>query len=144
MLGSRKDKKADKIDTLIGHHTEVKGNVIFNGGLHIDGKVTGSIIAEPDSGSVVSLSEQGHIEGEIRVPNIVLNGTVKGDVYASAHIELAPNARVTGNVYYALIEMARGAEVNGNLVHKADSKERRPANKPIEAIGSKEVAQGDS
>ena len=54
---------------------------------------------------------------------MILNGSVQGDVYASEHIELAPNARITGNVYYNLIEMAMGAEVNGNLVHQIDVQE---------------------
>ena len=144
MWDSHKNKKADKIDTLIGHNTEIKGDVTFSGGLHVDGKIHGSIIAEQDGGSVVSRSEQGYIEGEIRVPNIVLNGTVKGDVHSGAHIELAPNARVNGNVYYALIEMARGAEVNGNLVHKPEPQVGNPVKKPIEMVSAKESAQGDS
>lgn len=144
MWDSHKNKKADKIDTLIGHNTEIKGDVTFGGGLHIDGKVFGSVIAEQDGGSVMSLSEQGYIEGEIRVPNIVLNGTVKGDVHCGAHIELAPNARVNGNVYYALIEMASGAEVNGNLVHKPELKASSPAKPSMGAVPAKESAQSQS
>ena len=60
------------------------------------------------------------IEGEVKVPNVVVNGTVIGDVHALSHVELAAQARVHGNVYYSLIEMAMGAEVNGNLVHRSD------------------------
>lgn len=112
--------KSAKIDTLIGQNTELRGDVIFSGGLHVDGTVKGNVIADQDSGSVLSLSERGLIEGEVRVPNVVLNGTVVGDVYATNHIELAPHARVNGNVFYKVIEMARGAEVNGNLVHRGD------------------------
>jgi cytoskeletal protein CcmA (bactofilin family) len=63
------------------------------------------------------LSEQGSIEGEIRVPYIVINGQVVGDIYASESVELAQHARITGNVYYNRIEVAMGAEVNGSLVH---------------------------
>ena len=73
--------------------------------------------SEDDSGSVLTVSEHGTIEGEVKVPNIILNGVVVGDVHVTNHIELAANARVTGNVYYSTIEMAMGAEVNGNLVH---------------------------
>jgi cytoskeletal protein CcmA (bactofilin family) len=116
--GNQSKKKTAKIDTLIGQNTELRGDVIFTGGLHVDGIIKGNIIAEENSGSVLSLSERGFIEGEIRVPNVVLNGKVHGDVHALEHIELASNARVTGNVYYKLIEMMRGAEVNGNLVHR--------------------------
>ena len=99
------------------------GDVKFAGGLHVDGTIKGNVAAEEDPSSVLTLSETGTIEGEVRVPNVVLNGTVIGDVHARQHIELASNARVTGNVYYSLIEMAMGAEVNGNLVHVAEDVE---------------------
>jgi cytoskeletal protein CcmA (bactofilin family) len=112
--------KSTKIDTLIGQNSELQGDVVFSGGLHVDGVIKGNITADDNSGSTLSVSERGLIEGEVRVPNIILNGSVKGDVYASEHIELAEMARVTGNVYYKLIEMVRGSEVNGNLVHRAD------------------------
>ena len=118
MFSNANSKKASKIDTLIGHHTEIRGDILFTGGLHVDGKVIGNIIAESGSGSVISLSEEAVIEGEIHVPNVVVNGSVIGDVYSDTHIELAEKARIKGNVYYSYIEMARGSEVNGNLVHQ--------------------------
>lgn len=124
MFGGRKKIKTTKIDSLIGRNSEVHGDVRFNGGLHVDGRIRGNVLADADSGSVLTLSEHGTIEGEVKVPNVVLNGVVHGDVRAAVHIELASNARVTGNVYYALIEMAIGAEVNGNLVREADELER--------------------
>jgi cytoskeletal protein CcmA (bactofilin family) len=123
MFGNRKRIKTTKIDTLIGRKSEMLGDVRFTGGLHVDGTVKGNIVADEDASSLLTLSESGIVEGEVRVPNIVLNGTVIGDVHAKQHIELASNARITGNVYYSLIEMAMGAEVNGNLVHVAEDLE---------------------
>jgi cytoskeletal protein CcmA (bactofilin family) len=120
MFGGRKKYKAARTgtDTLVGRHTELYGDLRFSGPvrLHVDGSIHGNVWAEDSSDALLTVSKEGTIEGEVRVPNIILDGTVLGDVYASAHIELAPNARVTGNVYYTLIEMAMGAEVNGNLV----------------------------
>jgi cytoskeletal protein CcmA (bactofilin family) len=116
---SNKSKRNSQISTLIGGGTELHGDVHFRDGLHIDGVVKGNVIASGDN-SMLTMSENGRIEGEVRVHNLVLNGRVDGDVYASQHIELAPAARVNGNVYYNLIEMAMGAEVNGNLVHKVE------------------------
>ncbi|MGM0594682.1 MAG: bactofilin family protein [Pseudomonadota bacterium] len=121
--------KSTKIDTLIGQHSELHGDVVFSGGLHVDGVIKGNIYAENGSGSVLSVSERGLVEGEVRVPNIMLNGSVNGDVHAAEHIELAEKARVTGNVYYKLIEMVRGAEVNGNLVRR-DEGEHEPVPGP--------------
>lgn len=115
---NKQGRRATKVDTLVGAETQIKGDLHFQGGMHIDGKVIGSIKADPDSGSVLSLSNKGVIEGEVQVPHIILNGKVVGDVYAFEHIELADQAHVEGNLFYSLIEMARGAEVNGNMVHQ--------------------------
>ena len=63
------------------------------------------------------VSDEGSVSGEIQVPNVVVNGRVEGNVYATNHMELARNAEVKGNVYYKLIEMQLGAMVDGQLVH---------------------------
>ncbi|MCG6887811.1 MAG: polymer-forming cytoskeletal protein [Proteobacteria bacterium] len=123
MWGNRKKPiQTAQIDSLIGQNTEIHGDIVFSGGLHVDGTVKGCVLAEKDKESVLTLSERGTIEGEVKVPNVVINGTIVGDVYATGHVELAAHARVDGNVYYSLIEMAMGAEVNGNLVHQPDEK----------------------
>lgn len=114
--------KMPRIDTLIGHNTVLHGDVHYRGGLHVDGTIKGNVFADDDPESVLSVSERGIIEGDVHVFNVVLNGKVMGDVHALEKIELAPNARVIGNVYYNLIEMAMGSEVNGNLVHKIEKK----------------------
>jgi cytoskeletal protein CcmA (bactofilin family) len=121
MLG--KKRRTAKIDSLIGQNTEIKGDVIFTGGLHVDGKIVGNVSAE-EPGSLLTLSDHGVIEGEVRVPSIILNGEVKGDVHVGERVELAARGRVDGNVYYNLIEMAIGAEVNGKLVHRSDEERR--------------------
>lgn len=120
---NKKAIKATRIDTLIGQHTHIKGDISFSGGLRIDGSVAGNINATGDSESVLTLSEQGTIEGEIRVPNLIINGAVSGNVYTSEHVELASKAKINGNVYYHLLEMAMGCEVNGQLIHTSDKDE---------------------
>jgi cytoskeletal protein CcmA (bactofilin family) len=123
MLGQgKKPKRAStKVDTIIGQQTRIEGNVHFSGGLHIDGQVKGGVIAEADSTSVLTVSEHGSIEGDVRVPTVILNGSVTGDVRSAERIELAAKARVDGDVYYNLIEMAMGAAVNGSLVHNDET-----------------------
>ena len=109
-----------EVDTLVGEHTRLEGDIIFSGGLHVDGYIKGNVSTSPATDSVLSISEVGCIEGEVNVASVLVNGTVKGDVHALEKIELGPKARVTGNVHYRLIEMAMGAEVNGNLVHSVE------------------------
>lgn len=119
MFKKKKNLASTRIDTLIGQGTVIEGNLVFSGGLHVDGKVIGNVVAEAGSEALLILSEFGHIEGEVKVPNMVLNGEIVGDVFASVRVELAPKSRVNGSVYYNLIEMAIGAEVNGGLVHES-------------------------
>jgi cytoskeletal protein CcmA (bactofilin family) len=116
--------KAAKIATVIGEGTVLKGSIIFSGGLHVDGRVEGNVQAEPDSASALTLSEKGVIDGDIHVPNVIINGEVNGDVYGGQRVELAPKARVTGTVYYNLLEMAMGASVNGQLIHSKEPQRR--------------------
>jgi len=123
MWNRNRKQKTTRIDTLIGQHTEVTGNVKFAGGLRVDGTIKGNVYADSDDRSMLSLSEQGTIEGEVNVPFVVINGVVVGDVHGSEHVELQSKARVAGNVYYNLIEMAIGAEVNGKLVHSPASED---------------------
>lgn len=110
--------KPQRIDTLIGAGTRIIGDVHFGGGFHVDGHVKGNVDAPPESGATLSVSDKGVIEGAVAVPNVVLNGTVKGDILAHDRVELGATARVTGNVYYGLIEMEMGAEINGKLIHE--------------------------
>ena len=121
MLGQGKKAKSggsSKVDTIIGQNTRLEGDLHFTGGLHVDGHIKGSIIAEAGSESVLTVSEHGSIEGDVRVPTVILNGTVTGDVRSGDRIELSTKAVVHGDVYYNLIEMAMGSAVNGSLVHQ--------------------------
>ena len=122
MGGKNKQMKSAKVHTLIGDDTEIRGDISFDGGLFVDGTIIGNVEAKPGSASIMNLSDKGSIEGTVRVPHIILDGTVIGDVYAAGRIELKAKARVTGNVYYNLIEMAIGAEINGQMVHEAEAK----------------------
>lgn len=124
MLGKKKQKPrraTGQFDTLISSRTTIEGDVHFSGGLHVDGKIRGRVIAEDGSDAVVRVSEVGEITGDVIAPHIIINGMVKGDVRSSAHLELAEKASITGNVYYKLVEMAMGASVNGNLVRESEN-----------------------
>lgn len=117
---NKRKKNSTRLDTLIGQNTHITGDLNFNGGLRIDGSITGNIFAANDSESVLTLSHEGHIEGDLKVPNLLINGTITGNVYASQHVELAAKAKVTGNVYYLMLEMVMGAEVNGQLIRMTE------------------------
>lgn len=123
MLGKKKQKPrrpTGNFDTLISSRTTIKGDVHFSGGLHVDGHIRGKVLADEGSDAVLRVSEVGEITGDISAPHVIINGTVNGDVYSTAHLELAEKAAINGSVYYNLIQMAMGSSVNGNLVHQRE------------------------
>ena len=119
MFGQKK-KKTTHFDTLIGKNSNIVGDINFKGGILISGNIKGNIRAEDDESASLTLTNTGTIEGEVKVPYINLNGTVIGDVYGKEYVELANKANVTGDMYYNLIEIAVGSEVNGKLIHPTE------------------------
>ena len=111
-----RESRTQRVDILIGRSARVHGDVDFSGGVHIDGHVFGGVCAYGDGESTVSVSESGIIEGGIIATHVVVNGVVRGNVQATGKVTLGPNARVVGNVQYAVIESATGAEITGTLV----------------------------
>jgi len=112
----RRDNATANIDTLIGRSARVQGDIEFTGGLHIDGGVTGNVRAISGGSASLSVSENGVIDGSVEAPQVVLNGTVNGDIMARDRVVLGAKARVRGNVSYGVIEMALGAEITGRLI----------------------------
>lgn len=133
MAFGRDKKKSGGVDTLVGPHTEIRGDVLFAGGLHVDGRIKGKVMASAGADAALSVSETGFIEGDVSVPNIRINGSVSGNVHAASKITLAAKANVTGNVFYKVLEVQPGAEVNGQLVHDPDGS--RNAIQPADARG---------
>lgn len=113
---NRRERSAAHIDTLIGRSASVQGDIEFAGGLHIDGRVAGNVRMVPGGTASLSVSEHGIVEGSVEAAQVVLNGTVNGDIAATERVVLGAKARVRGNVSYGVIEMALGAEINGRLI----------------------------
>jgi cytoskeletal protein CcmA (bactofilin family) len=139
MMFRLKPNKNTQIGTLIGAKTRIDGDLSFAGGLHLDGYINGNVSGEAGSQTTLVVSEQGGIEGSVVVTHVLLNGIVKGDIDASGRVELGEKARVLGNVQYAVIETAVGAQINGKLIHRAD-----PASSPVPASGSLASPGSDS
>src|SRR5690554_8154384 len=139
---SPNEKPCNTIDTLIGARTELKGDITFSGGLRIDGKLKGNVTAKGEGNSTLILSENAVIIGNVTVPHVIANGTIKGTVRASERIELQPKADITGDIYYKVLEVVVGAVINGNLVRDAgDAAGQRAAIarlKPVTAAGGAE------
>lgn len=125
--------------TLIARDAELVGDLKFSGDLEIQGVVKGNIMARGDKSATVRVVEGGRVEGEIHAPTVIINGTIAGDVHSTEHVELAAKAQVEGNVHYNLIEMVKGAQINGSLVYSGQSA------KTIKAVpNAPDTASGNS
>ena len=116
---TRDNSKQTRIDTLIGKAAHVHGDIEFAGGLHLDGSIVGNVRSDRAPSSTLSVSEGGSIEGMVDVPNVRLDGTVKGDIHAPGRVVLGATARVEGNLFYGVIEMTLGAQIMGKLTQVA-------------------------
>ncbi|MCP4412362.1 MAG: polymer-forming cytoskeletal protein [Gammaproteobacteria bacterium] len=147
-MWSRKQKSKAKprsgaADTLITLDTKITGDVEFSGVLFVDGHIKGNITANQNAHSFLTIGAQGHIEGEVRVPQVMIYGFVKGDVHAYENLNMQKESQVEGNVYYNLLEMAMGAAVNGKLVKKDTSRKllnHKPEATKAKAAEAKETA----
>lgn len=132
--------------TLIAQSTEIEGDVRFLGNMEIEGLINGKLIALDQETGTMRVMEGGCVQGDVHVPNVVVNGRVVGDVHAGKYLELASNAVVEGNVYYNILEMMRGAQVNGKLIYTdEDTYEelRGAAEMPAEGV-AEAVSETDS
>ncbi|MGH8851205.1 MAG: bactofilin family protein [Casimicrobiaceae bacterium] len=118
MFQQKKTRPTQKrLDSLIGAGTTVNGDLVFSGGLRIDGTVHGKVGTVDNQPGTLVISEHAKVDGEVRVSHVVVNGAVTGPVAASDHLELQAKAQVHGDVMYRTLEMHVGAVVQGKLTH---------------------------
>jgi len=120
MLFGRSKKRGDplqeRIDCLIGADASIQGDLVFTGGLRIDGRITGDVaVARIDAGTL-TIGDQGCIEGDVRVSDVIVYGEIRGTVYATGLVDVRPNARIWGDVHYGSLEMQAGALIEGHLI----------------------------
>ena len=148
MWGGNKRKKVDFDShvgntTMVAQGTEIKGDVYFSGGLLVEGIIRGAVNASGGTDALLRLGESGLVEGKIDAPNVVIDGTVNGDIFSSGHLELAANGVVKGTINYNLLEMVMGAEVSGSMVYVAETAKSISANKKQSKLlfdsGAKEI-----
>jgi cytoskeletal protein CcmA (bactofilin family) len=108
-------KAPPPIKSLIAQGSRIEGNLKFTDGLRVDGECFGNITANADHPSILVISEQAVVFGEIQADHVIINGTVRGPVHARQLLELQPKARIEGDVHYRALEMHQGAVIAGQL-----------------------------
>lgn len=117
-----------QIDTLIGEHSSFHGELSFEGAVRIDGKFEGNLRSQKDGTLIIS--EAAQVIGEVEVPNLLLHGTIRGNVRATKSLKIGASGKLNGDVEYALITLSEGAAINGRCSRIAD---KEPARQPSTA-----------
>ena len=97
--------------TLISEGCKVTGVISGDGDFLISGEVEG----ECDLTGSVTIAPNGFWKGSIGATNVIVAGTVEGDVVAGGRIEISDTARITGTVTGEAIAVAEGAIVQGKM-----------------------------
>ncbi len=121
------------IESLVFERMSIVGDVHFSGGLQVEGKIKGTVIADDSSDAFLHISERGKVEGQVHVPQAEIHGELLGDVTAE-RLKLGTTARIRGNIYYKVLEMAAGAQINGQMVHQDEP--RKQLSKPESGVAS--------
>ncbi len=119
-------KKQPAIRSLIADGNHIEGHVHFTDGLRVDGSVVGDVRSNEDKNSILVISETASVTGEVHADHVIINGSVKGPVYARRMLELQPKARIEGDVYYTSLEMHQGAIIAGLLRPTPAMMEEKP------------------
>jgi len=121
MRNKRIEHEQDGIDTLIGRGCRIEGDIVFRGGLWVDGHIIGNVRAEPQGAGYLIVPPQGRIEGDVCARHIVVSGEVVGNLHASDRVELLARARIICNVPYGGMTMQAGCSVIGRLLQVDES-----------------------
>lgn len=120
MLFGRKKKRGDpledRIDCLIGAESRINGDLIFTGGLRVDGHVNGDVSVSRIDAGTLTIGDRGCVQGDVRVSHVIVYGEIRGTVYATGLVDVRPNARILGDVHYGALEMQAGAHIEGHLI----------------------------
>jgi cytoskeletal protein CcmA (bactofilin family) len=118
-----KKLELNRFDTLIAATTEITGKFSSKGTVKVAGKISGIVTtdqvesATKDKTVYTIIVEKGGLidTSSLLADFVVVNGEVKGDIFAREHIIIGPTGVVQGNITYGSIEIAQGAHINGEF-----------------------------
>jgi len=103
-------KDTQKLESLIGAHTDFQGELHVKGTLRVDGQVDGRLNAE-----WVILSETAVVKGEVTAKKIMVGGKVEGNLRAEEVVEIKAKGRVLGDIFTNKLSVMEGGEFNGKV-----------------------------
>src|SRR6266571_116159 len=82
-------KKQQRLETIIGPESNIKGELSSKGTLRVDGTLDGNISAD-----WVILGETGVVNGDVAATGVIIGGRIKGNIRASEMVEIRTKGEV--------------------------------------------------
>lgn len=119
---SDKIREGERLNTIVGQGTVLKGECSVKGTVRVDGIIDGSLKAT----GVAILGKSGQVKGDLVVGNAVVGGVVEGSVIADGRLELQGGARVEGDIKAKKLVVEEGVFFQGycNMEKKEDGKKK--------------------
>jgi cytoskeletal protein CcmA (bactofilin family) len=102
--------------TVIGKSVTVKGELSGNEDLYIDGDIEGTITL-PDH--ALTVGPNARVLADVKVRDIVVFGTVTGNLHAKGRVDLRHSAVVNGDIFGGRLSIEENAMVKGKVELKA-------------------------
>src|SRR3954465_11072645 len=126
MVATAKQAAQGEITTLLGRGAAFEGKLTFDGTVRIDGRFKGEVFSE----DVLVIGEGAHVEAEIDIGEVIIQGTVVGNVKAKRSIEIHAPGRVKGDLHSPSLQIDKGVIFEGRSFMKAAMQQTRPAAPP--------------
>ncbi len=118
-----------EITTLLGRGTSFEGKLTFEGTVRIDGKFKGEVFSD----DVLVIGEGALVEAEIDIGEIIIQGTVVGNVKAKRSIEIHAPGRVKGDLNTPSLQIDKGVVFEGRSFMEAATGTPKPQAQPPRA-----------
>lgn len=122
--------EAPRIRTRLGADTVLKGTLRFRESVEISGKLEGKIIAE----GYLFVRDGAEIRADIRAQDIIVAGTVHGNIEATHRLEVLETGKIYGNVRTAQFRVADGVIFEGRCEMIRDAEQMDVLSAPIDQI----------
>jgi cytoskeletal protein CcmA (bactofilin family) len=125
---ARREGLVGEITTLLGRGATFEGKLTFEGTVRVDGKLKGEVFTD----DVLVIGEGAYVEAEIDVGEIIIQGTVVGNIRAKRSIEIHAPGRVKGDLYTPSLQVDKGVIFEGRSFMEG-VQAQRPAALPAPA-----------
>src|SRR5688500_3406673 len=120
---ARREGVIGEINTLLGRGASFEGKLTFEGTVRVDGKLKGEVFSD----DVLIVGEGAHLEAEVDIGEIVIQGTVVGNIRAKRSIEIHAPGRVKGDLHTPSLQIDKGVIFEGRSFMEGS-----PSEKPTE------------